>query len=720
MRLVALLLPTALAAQAVAAEDDGMKPFPIDWRASERSGVDLSGLLEKPAGKDGHVQARDGHLHLPSGRRLRLWGVNFTGAACYPEKADASAVASYLARLGINCVRFHFLDSRWGKDASIFPSEGDTTRRLDAGQLDRLDCFIAELKRRGIYANLNLNVGRTYREADGVTDHESIGLGKALQYFDDRIAELHREYAEQLLTHRNPYTQTEYRHEPAVLLVELVNENSIVESWFAGRLRGKHTGKAAGTWSDIPPHYAALLTRRFNDWLAARYPAATLQRWREAAGVAAGQPIPRLEPEQFANASPERFAAEARFYMELEDAYFQRMYRRLKELGVKALAVATSDHNHWKTGYPLVVSASKLDVVDGHVYWQHPRDTVDPKTQKRGFWMGNSPMVNEPLHSTVVQLARTPVAGKPYTVSEVNHPFPNEYACEGIPILAAYALFQDWDGIFFYTFDHADPAEWAARRPGHFDIRPDPVKISQIAACAAMFHRGDVAAAKETVERSYSPEQVIESLRLPTREQPLYTPGFPPAIPLIHGTRVRSFEKQTAGYAPAEPADPIVSDTGELAWRHASQQGLVTVATERTQALIGFLGGKARTAGDLTAEVANRFCSIVLTSLDGQPLAASHRMLLAAGARVATTDMRWSDDRHSLIDWGRPPMCIEPVAGRMVLRRREGAGELEMMALDGVGAPQGAAEAARRAGQACEFRLDKPTVWYLIRAVEKP
>lgn len=58
-------------------------------------------------------------------------------------------------------------------------------------------------------------------------------------------------------------------------------------------------------------------------------------------------------------------------------------------------------------------------------------------------------MVNDPLHSTVVELSRSAVGGKPYIVSEVKHPFPAEFAAEGIPILAAYAAFQDWDGIFW-------------------------------------------------------------------------------------------------------------------------------------------------------------------------------------------------------------------------------------------------------------------------------
>ena len=139
--------------------------------------------------------------------------------------------------------------------------------------------------------------------------------------------------------------------------------------------------------------------------------------------------------------------------MDLEQRYFREMARYLREdLGVKPPLAATSDHNHGKSGYPLLASTSQLDIVDGHVYWQHPNYLTDSATGRRkGFEIPNTPMVNDPSHSSVVQLSRTAMAGKPYTVSEVNHPFPNEYACEGIPILAAYAALHDWDGIFWYT-----------------------------------------------------------------------------------------------------------------------------------------------------------------------------------------------------------------------------------------------------------------------------
>ncbi len=715
MRRIGFLLAlVGVCAAGLAREAAEMKPFDTQWRTDSEDALDLSGMFEKPAGRDGFVRVRDGHLVTGSGRRLRLWGVNLTGGACYPEKADAPAVAACLARLGINAVRLHFLDSAWGSKASIFPPKAasDTTRKLDPGQLQKLDFFIAELKKRGIYTNINLNVGRVYREGDGVVDHEFIGLGKALQYFDDRIQDLHVEYATQLMKHRNPYTGNEYRREPAVVTVELVNENSLIESWFNDRLVGRQDGKRGGTWCDITSHYERLLTRKFNEHLAAHH-AEKLPAWRKQANVSEGRPLPRLTKGQFPKADAERFAAEAGFYMHLEDAYFQRMARALDELGVRAPVVGTSDHNHYRSGYALVHSTGKLDIVDGHVYWQHPSKTYDEKGKRTGFRIGNSPMVAEPTWSTVVQLCRTAVAGKPYTVSEVNHPFPNEYACEGVAILAAYALLHDWDGIYWYTFDHADPTEWADRRPGHFDVRPDPVKLSQIAAMAGAFHRGDVAAAEETVYRSYSKRQVIEAIRMPSRgNRPMFTPGFHPAIPLVHATRIRGFDKARTDYPDFRQPRKIVSDTGELTWR-SGRRGLVTVRTPRTEALVGFVGGAPHRLDVLGAEVDTEFCSLVLTSLDGLPLRRSKRMLLAAGARAITTGAAWSEDRRSLTRWGRRPMRIEPVVGTVRLAGRSG---LAATALDGAGAPLAEPQRGKADEDGQTLPLNKATVWYLIEA----
>ncbi|MGQ9575765.1 MAG: hypothetical protein ACUVUC_10640 [Thermoguttaceae bacterium] len=710
------ILPLGCLVGSLGAAEPVLRPFPVDWSAAADSPASVAFLLDRPAGKEGFVRAVDGHLVGPSGRRLRLWGINITARATCPPKEAAPRLADHLARCGVNCVRFHFLD-RPAPDGLIQAGRDDT-RALDPAQLDRLDFFVAQLKQRGIYTNLNLNVGRTYKAGDGVRDHELLGFAKGLTYFDPRLMELQREYARQLLTHRNGYTGNEYRHEPAVAIVELVNENSLVESWFSGRLLGKNTRKNPGTWTDIPASYEKDLTERYNRWLRQRLPPEGLTRLRAACGLSGDAPIPRLRPEEFASAPQERFYTEAAFYMELERRYFDQMGRYLREeLGVRALLVGTSDHNHGKSGYPLLTSTARLDVVDGHVYWQHPRYLTDQTTGRRtGFEIPNTPMVNDPLRSTVVQLSRSAVAGKPYTVSEVNHPFPNEYACEGIPVLAAYAALQDWDGVFWYTLAHHHLIGDRPRAIGHFDLGPDPVKMTQLAAGALLFLRGDVRPAVRTVARSYSTEQVYESLRLGWPDSPYFTPGFPLALPLIHATRIASLSGPPTGQFEPVSAEPIVSDTGELTWRGATaRQGVVSVDTPRWQAIVGFCAKTPATTGNLSVHIENPFAAITLSAMDNQGIRRSDRLLLTATARVANTDMQWAPSRKTLEDWGTPPPRIEPVTGTAILRNLQEARQVTAQALDGVGRPVGPPVQATQTPDGWSLPLGTtPTTWYLV------
>ena len=74
----------------------GMEPFVIDhWAAAQApSPVDVSFLLDAPAGKYGFIQVKDGHLATGDGRRIRFWGVNITdwsrGSRQIPAKNDSA------------------------------------------------------------------------------------------------------------------------------------------------------------------------------------------------------------------------------------------------------------------------------------------------------------------------------------------------------------------------------------------------------------------------------------------------------------------------------------------------------------------------------------------------------------------------------------------------------------------------------------------------------
>ena len=75
--------------------------------------------------------------------------------------------------------------------------------------LDRQDYFLDQLHRHGIYANLNLHVGRDLHRSRGFrharTCRDAVRYSKYLLYFEPRMRELFKEFCREYLTHTNPY-----------------------------------------------------------------------------------------------------------------------------------------------------------------------------------------------------------------------------------------------------------------------------------------------------------------------------------------------------------------------------------------------------------------------------------------------------------------------------------------------------------------------------------
>ncbi len=740
-----LFLLLALAPAPAPAQDAAPNPpladFPIDHFAAATSPADVRFLLDAPAGKRGFIGVSGGHLATPDGTRFRFWGVNLagwtTGSALLPPHHDAEVYASTLARLGINCVRFQFLDlpDRVRPRPGAAPRQGapttqqrpvggepqrplglidgsrDDTRSMNPEQLDRMDYLVYQLKQNGIYTDFNLNVGREYKSGDGVQDYSLIGVAKAITYFDPRLVELQKEYARQLLTHQNPYTKTSYNDEPAIAIVEILNENSVLEFWQRDWFRGNLTPGGPRLQLDLTPYHKKLLTTLYNAWLVKTYPAPTLARIRSAAHVASGEDVPLLQRQEFDTAPSVRFYAEGDFYMHLETSFLEEMrdYIR-KDLHVKSLIIGTNDHTYFIAGMPLVRTTSHFDIVDAHVYWWPPSQTSH---------RGQPPMVNDPLHSMPVKLTRSTMVGKPFTVSEVNEPFPSDYEAEGIPLLASYGAFQDWDGIFIYAFEPKLGGQWKPEIGDHFDISQDPVKIAQMPVGAMLFLRHDVAAAHQIIERTYSTAQVNESMRLPPTSEPYWTPGFPLSLPLEHGSRVSCFDcAPTAKFADA-PTNPIVSDTNELSWLLSSKtgNGVVTVDTERSTALVGFVKENNVQTSHLSVDIQAPFSAITLSALDDQPLSRSGTMLLTATGRAENTGMVWDERRANVTAWGTAPTRIEVIKGWVLLRNIEGALAIVVTPLDGAGQPLPAVQ-GRLLEAGWEVEIGKvPATSYLIKVI---
>ncbi len=221
-------------AQSKAGAQTGMFPFVLPWSDSASgTATDVSFLNTKPAGANGLIVSRDGHfVETKTGKRIRFLGTNFAARAAFPSHADAEKVAARIAKLGINLVRMHHMDNvDWGQPDSIWDYSYKDRQHISAAQLDRLDYLIAQLKKNGVYVNLNLHVSRQFSAADGFPESVSqikFGYDKRVDEFDARMIALQKQYAHDLLTHVNPYTGLAYASDPAIAMVEINNENSLV------------------------------------------------------------------------------------------------------------------------------------------------------------------------------------------------------------------------------------------------------------------------------------------------------------------------------------------------------------------------------------------------------------------------------------------------------------------------------------------------------------
>ena len=243
-----------------------MFPFVLPWDdATPDTITDVSFLNARPAGVNGPITPKNGHfVESKTGKRVRFLGTNFAARSAFPSHADAEKVAARIAKLGINLVRLHHMDnSDWGQNASIWDYSYKDRQHLSVVQLDKLDYLVAQFKKNGVYSNINLHVSRHFSAADGFPASVSQipDFDKRVDEFDRRMIQLQKNYAHDLLTHINPYTHLAYAQDPAVAVVEINNENSLVSNW----------GPLGEGLDTLPEPFRGELVGFWNVWLTKKY-----------------------------------------------------------------------------------------------------------------------------------------------------------------------------------------------------------------------------------------------------------------------------------------------------------------------------------------------------------------------------------------------------------------------------------------------------------------
>lgn len=493
-----------------------------------RGVLDYSHLLDAPAGKHGFVESRKGHFYFEDGTRARFLGFNVAARSNTPDHETADKMAERFASMGVNIIRLHAADGPIGeepgswsscKEAPLLDYESGGSRKFHKEGLDRFDYFAAKLKEKGIYLHIDLIVSREFMEADGL-DYPG-GAPSCIKrhaMYNERLIELQKEYAKELLCHVNPYTGLALIDDPAVVTVQINNEDSAIK-WPMGADDGEQ----------MKP-YRDEVQRRFNHYLLMKY--YTRERLKEAwthegvcalgdeedpvqgtvKGVDGGfyQPVNDPNGPWDGDCSPARYADFMEFGIYMNRKFYQMMKDYLHSLGVK-VPIVTSN---LIAGAADVYGHTDGDLMENNCYFNHPLLPVQGNTYLvagPAEYVSTNPLTIQKgagaMATTLLNLASVAIVeGKPFMLSEWNeygeHPFHSTAFLQTI----AYACLNDWDGLILYN--HHTSEKWddqpADEIRNVFDVYNDPAVVCQWGFLASMFLKGMVSVAKNKVDVVYT------------------------------------------------------------------------------------------------------------------------------------------------------------------------------------------------------------------------
>ncbi|MDD5546102.1 MAG: beta-galactosidase [Candidatus Omnitrophica bacterium] len=441
----------------VAHAEEGWFPFSYGKDLDSNSLLNMGKLvLDPPAGKHGFAKAAGNHFVFEDGTPTRFFGTNLYFEACFPTHKQAEIIAERLAFFGFNAVRLHHMDFYFepkGIFEDICPAfknpQMKKTGILSKKQLERLDYLIYQLKIRGIYVDLNLLVGRHFTEADGVKDADKLVLAaKPASVFDEKLIALQKQYTKDLLTHYNPYTKLRYYEEPAIALIEITNENSLLDSWYDDKLNGDMPGFKT---NPIPVYYSKELNKLWNIWLQDKYKTVeavktswlSISCFNDVSKFDFQIPVHKLR----ALVSKKCLDDFRSFLISLEKRYFSIMLNLLKsEIKIKVPITGIGGCSNVEE----LEAQEQCDFLDKHAYWDHPR--FPHKTwDQNDFTIKNNSILQNASFGMMENIDKFNLRKKPFTVTEWNHCYPNKYAYETPPLMGAYAVKNDWSGIFQYA-----------------------------------------------------------------------------------------------------------------------------------------------------------------------------------------------------------------------------------------------------------------------------
>lgn len=641
------------------------------------SALDFSAMEDhKPAGKFGNARlAGQGTLEFEKrpGTPLRFRAAyhfasewSFMASVRKRRKSEElkPLIDDYVAELkrrNYNMVRTHTIEQLLMLDA---PEYG----RPDPRFADAVDYLFAQLRKNGIYLNLNLVAYQMLYPFRLTSASRPLDLKTKMIFGDEKVRQAWLETAKYFLCRRNPYTGIALKDDPFLVCVEPYNELGL--------------GIRLHNWKE----------KKTVEWLREKFRAFVLRR----NGHVDESRFPSLQELGRSSAMHREWVE---FCILAQQETGKWMNDRLRELGYRRLI---GQYNVSPQRYYGDIRSEQSDIVIRNSYFCHPSSLA---TNRSGAVTQQLSAI-ELFVPYFTNAATSRLADRPIFITEYNHAR-TCYEYEQM-LFPAYAALQGFSALTMHAVDMR--RVWEADKA--FSTYLD--RMTEILSMF-LFQRGYVSPSKHLVELEVPAKSLFDAQTdsavsadqatwaLLTRFALKYAGTSQPPLVAALPTEKPLFTMKLAGYADVRSGgqfmetdsvrgrkfDPVPliaklrskgiisrenrtnaadgiwqSDTDELFLN--GPQKLFTLQTPKAEAVVseGFHNESLKVLKAVQSSVPS---TVALVSLDGKELAAnSRRMLLFYLTDSLNHGMVLSPDRSTTLKHGRLPILLR--TGKLELR----------------------------------------------------
>ncbi|MDP6934757.1 MAG: hypothetical protein QGG40_17685, partial [Myxococcota bacterium] len=479
------------------------------------------------------------------------------------------------------------------------------------------------------------------------------GGHKYVTHFLDDWLTAQMQWTRRIYDRVNPHTGLHYAEDPAIALVEITNENSLVAGWLGGSLER------------LPESHRRALDERWNAWLSDRYGSdeALAAAWSggDRAGLALGEslsfgsvgrhPVQRWMTPLWPMGRVEDLWT---FYSELEDAYLTQMRAFLQEeLGFDVPLTGTIAFGR---GHADMLQGTS-DFVDVHFEW-------DQATHRRD--LRNISALQDPAAFRILERIGWGQEGIPLTFSELNHPHPNRHGAEAPILWATLGRKQGIDAIVWFAYAHGGYERTPQEIEGIFDLRARTGLWIQMPTASALFRSSSLEEADGRYVYWRSRGALVDELaRFGT-----------PAVAQFRDVDFALRNRLRSSFADGPQGQKLGDASTDSGWW--TSPGVLLVQTEQVEGIVGELGmepqdlehgGGLRTLEHLQVRSSGHG-AVHLQALDEQAVGESRDLLLVAVGRTGNAGETWSGGDRAILTWGTDPVAVERLVGEIWFRTK--------------------------------------------------